>query len=346
MEKIDYIEIYVSDLKRSVDFYKTIFQLHPIAYLDQETHSSILVQQGAIRLILTAAKQASGQVAQFVDIHGEGVKEIAFSTPQVEKYYQQALQNGRQSILAPTSYRVGSDIILKATVSSFGSITHSFISRTSKHSVALPFFKGNSFSSEQAGLLNSIDHVAVCVHAGDVSAYVDDYIGAYGFTQAHEEQVLTHHSGMKSKAVQSENGQIKIVFVEPVNGQKISQVAEFLQQFGGPGVQHIAFSTTDIVSAVKQLRESGLETLTIPDGYYHQLRLNEHDCQILREHAILFDKNEQGSLYQIFSKPVAGSSLFFEIIQRIGCSGFGSNNIKALFQAIEQEQWKRAITLL
>ena len=199
----------------------------------------------------------------------------------------------------------------------------------------------------QTTSLNAIDHIAICVNIGDVAYYATQYIDTYGFKQSHEEQVITNHSGMKSKAIQSTNGHIKIVFVEPIAGLKTSQVAAFLQEFGGPGVQHIAFSTNNIVSSVKQLRSSGLETLPIPEEYYNQLHINESDCQTLRKHSILFDRNEQGCLYQIFSKPVvARATLFFEVIQREGCTGFGSNNIKALFQAIEQEQFKRATALM
>ena len=343
MEKIDYIELYVSDLEKSVLFYKKTFQLTPIAYSEQEDYSSILVQQGSIRLVLTSAKKASSHVAQFIDIHGEGVKDIAFSTHQVEHYYRIAVQKGCRSILEPTSYQIGNEVIVKATISAFGSATHTFISRTSESSTNLPFFEPIRLTQIQTTALNAIDHIAVCVNVGEVAYYVNQYIDTYGFKQSHEEQVITNHSGMKSKAVQSTNGHIKIVFVEPIVGLKTSQVAEFLQQFDGPGVQHIAFSTEDIVSSVKQLRASGLETLPIPNEYYNKLHINESDYQTLRKHSILFDTNEQGSLYQIFSKPVvARATLFFEVIQRVGCTGFGSNNIKALFQAIEQEQFTRA----
>lgn len=348
MEKIDYIEIYVSDLEKSAAFYKKIFQMLPIAYSDQEDYSSILIQQGSIRLMLTCAKKASSHVAQFINIHGEGVKDIAFSTPQVEQYYRRAIQKGCRSILEPTSYQIGNEVIFKATINSFGSTTHTFISRTSQNSTILPFFESQQgLTKIQTTALNTIDHIAICVNVGEVAYYANQYIDLYDFTQSHEEQVITTHSGMKSKAIQSTNGHVKIVFVEPIEGLKTSQVAEFLHQFGGPGVQHIAFSTNDIVSSIKQLRASGLETLPIPDEYYNQLHINESDFQTLRKHSILFDKNEQGSLYQIFSKPVvARATLFFEIIQRVGCTGFGSNNIKALFQAIEQEQFKRATALV
>ncbi len=347
MEKIDYIELYVSDLEKSVAFYKKTFQLAPIAYSEQEDYSSILVQQGSIRLVLTSAKKASSHVALFIDIHGEGVKDIAFSTHQVEHYYRIAVQKGFRSILEPTFYQIGNEVIIKATVSTFGSTTHTFISRTSENSTTLPFFEPMELTQIQTTVLNAIDHIAISVNVDEVAYYANQYIDTYGFKKSHEEQVITNHSGMKSMAIQSTKGHIKIVFVEPIAGLKTSQVAEFLQQFCGPGVQHIAFSTNDIVSSVKQLRVSGLETLPIPDEYYDQLHINERDCQILRKHSILFDRNEQGCLYQIFSKPVvARGTLFFEVIQREGCTGFGSNNIKALFQAIEQEQFKRASTLM
>ncbi|KTD50475.1 4-hydroxyphenylpyruvate dioxygenase [Legionella quinlivanii] len=347
MENIDYIELYVSDLEKSVAFYERTFRLVPIACSDQDDYSSVLVQQGSIRLVLTSAKKPSSPVAQFIDTHGEGVKDIAFSTPQVEHHYRIAIQKGCRSVLAPSSYPTGQEVIHKATVSAFGTATHTFISRTSENSTTLPFFEPIESAKIQTSALNAIDHIAICVNVGEVDSYVNQYIDTYGFKQSHEEQVITNYSGMKSRAVQSANEQIKIVFVEPVTGLKTSQVAEFLQQFGGPGVQHIAFSTEDIVSSVQQLRASGLETLAIPNEYYNTLPVKESDCRILRQHSILFDTNEQGSLYQIFSKSVvARATLFFEVIQRVGCTGFGSNNIKALFQAIEQEQFKRATALM
>jgi len=348
MKKIDYIEIYVSDLKHTVDFFHKTLQFVPVAYADEERYSSTLVQQGAIRLVFTAAKDQSGSIAEFVTTHGDGVKDIAFTTDNVEMYYQLALQKGHRAVLPPTTYKVGNEFIFKATVSAIADLTHTFIGRTTEQSSMLPFFNWVNTEQIHSNLI-TIDHLAICVPVGDLSYYVNDYVDTYRFKLSHEEHVVTPNSGMKSKAICSENKQIKLVFVEPVDGRLQSQVSQFLSKFGGPGVQHIAFSTPDIISAVRKLRNLGLEMLTIPDEYYEiqkdKFHMSKYVRQLLQENSILFDKNEQGFLYQIFSKPVVErATLFFEIIERVGCKGFGSKNIKALFQAIEQEQVKRAIT--
>jgi len=347
MEEIDYIEIYVADLSRTLNFYIKQFKFYVIAYSAQQDHFSILIRQGEIYLILTSSQDTASDVWRFTQLHGDGVKDIAFLTNNVEAQFELAVHSGHQPILKPTTYTINNEIISKATVSSFGEITHTFIQRTSKTNPTLPFFEYIAASKAQKALFHKIDHVAICVNEGELSSWVNNYISTYAFSQVHEEYVITADSGMNSKVIQSANGQIKIVFVEPVNGRLHSQVTEFLKHFNGQGVQHIAFSTQDIISTVKSLRESGLEMLSIPARYYeiqkHKLSISEQILKELQEYSILLDEYEQGFLYQIFSKPInKRPTLFFEIVQRIKYDGFGSDNIKALFQAIEQEQMNRA----
>ena len=268
MKRIDYLEIYVSNLPAAVRFYKNTFQFHPIAYSEQNDHSSVLIHHGSIRFVLTASKTSSSDVAHFILLHGEGVKDIAFITENVESQFELAIQKGHQAILAPTTYIINDELIQKATVSAFGEITHTFIQRQNENQYSLPFFSYNQPIAITKEAIFSIDHLAVCVHQGDLSYIINDYLETYGFIQSHEESIITTNSGMNSKVVQSRSGQIKIVFLEPLQGLKQSQIEEFLISFGGPGVQHIAFATNNIISAVKTIRDSGLEMLSIPDQYY------------------------------------------------------------------------------
>jgi 4-hydroxyphenylpyruvate dioxygenase len=347
MEKIDYLEIYVSDLSASLNFYVKQFQFYVIACSTLQDRLSVLIRQGEIYLVLTCPQKKPSDVGRFIHLHGDGVKDIAFLTNNVEAQFELALQNGHQPIQKPTIYTKNNEIIYKATVSAFGEITHTFIQRSSKTSHTLPFFEYIKTPKVQTTLFHEIDHIAVCINQGDLSVWVNNYINTYAYSQVHEEYVVTANSGMNSKVIQSTNGQVKIVFVEPINGIKQSQVTEFLNNFNGPGVQHIAFSTKDIISSVKSLRESGLKMLSIPAHYYEikkkQLSIDENTLKKFQAYSILLDEYEQGFLYQIFSKPINQlPTLFFEIIQRVQYDGFGSDNIKTLFQAIEQEQMNRA----
>jgi len=317
-----------------------------MAYSEREDRSSVLIQHGPIRLILTSSKTPLSEVSQFIHLHGDGVKDIAFVTKDVTAQFELAIQKKHQAILAPTTYTINDQIMHIVTVSAFGDITHTFIHRQNENCYSLPFFNSVEQNPVTKSCFRAIDHLAVCVHKGDLSYWVNNYVETYGFIQSHEEYVVTAHSGMRSKVIQSSNGQIKIVFVEPVEGLKRSQVAEFLNYFGGPGVQHIAFATDDIVSAIKACRSFGLEMLSIPDQYYEAQKnrphVGAHDLKTLRDYSILFDESDQGFLYQIFSKPeMMRPTLFFEIIQRMGCDGFGSSNINTLFQMMEQEQLNR-----
>ena len=347
LTKIDHMELYVADLESAIDFYKTMFNFVPVAYLKQNDQSSMLIQHGLIRLILTSSTCPESPVSQFIHLHGDGVKDIAFLTDNVEAQFELAIKNQAKPILQPMLYETMDQKILKATVSAFGDITHTFIQRDTPDHFSLPFFKAlNSIPVTDGAMLQHIDHIAICVNQGDLAYWLKHYQTAYGFHLSHEEYVETEHSGMNSGVVQSPDGLIKIVFAEPIPGKNQSQIEEFLTYFNGNGVQHIAFSTNDILSTSRLLQNAGMQMLSIPDTYYSIQKNKFTDCPYdfnhLSEHSVLVDKNNLGFLYQAFTKPMdIKPTLFFEIIQRDGGDGFGSNNIKTLFRAVEQEQLKR-----
>ncbi|MDP3561618.1 MAG: 4-hydroxyphenylpyruvate dioxygenase [Legionellaceae bacterium] len=347
MIRIEHIELYVANLPLTLDFYKRTFQCIPLAYLKQNDQSSILIQHGSIRLILTSSSNPLSRISQFIHVHGDGIKDIAFLSDNVVNQFELAIKNKAKPVLEPMVYETMDGKILKATVSTFGDITHTFIQRDLINSVALPFYQQFPKTPDiNRSMLGHIDHLAICVKQGDLAYWIEHYKTVYGFHLSHEESVVTEHSGMNSGVVQSADCSIKIVFTEPMPSVKRSQIEEFLTYFRGEGVQHIAFSTQDILSASQSLQTAGMQMLSIPDEYYviqkNKFKQCHYDFDNLRNHSILVDKNDSGFLYQAFCKPMnIKPTLFFEIIQRAGCDGFGSNNIKTLFQAVEQEQLKR-----
>ncbi len=317
MDAIDHIELYVANLKKSLHFYQTHFNFRPIAYLNHKDASSILIQLNAIRLILTAPKHPESEVANFIRIHGDGVKNVAFLT---SHYTQNVIQV-------------------------FGDITHTFIPKTSKQSDLPPHFIPiqNQEDPPKKTALTHIDHLAICVYPEEFTYWISYYQNKYQFDVLHKEYLVTPQSGMNSCALVSKNKQIKLVFVTPIDANTPSQVTSYLEAFRGPGIQHIAFSTPSIISSVQMLRHTGLEFLAIPKSYYDIQKNNLKTCtypfELLQGYEILIDKTEEGFLYQVFSKTTTERpTLFFEIIERAGCHSFGSNNIKALFQAIEGSQ--------
>lgn len=232
MKRIEHIELYVASLPLALDFYKRTFQCVPLAYLNQHDQSSILIQHGSIRLILTSSSKPSNRISRFIHLHGDGVKDIAFLTDNVVNQFELAIKSKVRPILEPTIYETTDGKIQKATVSAFGDISHTFIQRDIKNSVALPFYQ--PFANTPAinpTLLEHIDHLAICVNRGDLAYWIEHYKTVYGFYLSHEESVITENSGMNSGVVQSPDGLIKIVFTEPVPGVKRSQIEEFLTFF-------------------------------------------------------------------------------------------------------------------
>jgi 4-hydroxyphenylpyruvate dioxygenase len=351
LKGIDYVELYVGNARQAMHYYRTAFGFTPVAYAGPETgvrdRVSYAVQQGSICLVLTSALDSDSPIANHVNAHGDGIKDIAFTVDSAEKVFNEVCNQGAQPVIEPKSFEDDYGQVTKATVSAFGDTVHSFIERSNHTDAFFPGFRALTNRAYVAPTaLNSIDHIAIAVEQGTVDRWVDYYRNVLGFHQSLEEDIATDYSAMNSKVVQNSTGGIISVLVEPATGKRRSPIDEYLMYYGGAGVHHIALSSRDIVYSVGSLSGHGVDFTYTPHTYYDELerRIGRFDADVnaLRDLHILVDRDEWGYLMQIFSKPVQSRpTFFFEIIQRVGARGFGSGNIKALFEAIEREQLLR-----
>jgi len=348
----DYLEFYVGNAFQAAHFYRNLYGFKPIAFAGLETgvrdRVSIVLEQNDIRLVLTTALTPDHPITRHVSLHGDDVRDIAFTVKDAESAYKAAIKNGAHSILPPTEFDDPRGSMVKATVAALGDTVHSFVQRDGQFDGAfLPNFHiiENPPPTVPAGLM-TIDHIAISVEAHTLNRMVDFYREVLSFHHSFSEDILTEYSSMNSKVVENSTGNIKFPMVEPAPGRRKSQIEEYLTFHYGPGAQHIAFSSDDIISSVRALRANGMEFLRTPDTYYSVLKERigdlEEDPEQLRELNILVDRDEWGYLLQIFSKPVmTRPTIFTEVIQRKNARGFGAGNIKALFEAIERDQAKR-----
>jgi 4-hydroxyphenylpyruvate dioxygenase len=343
-----YIEYYVGNARQAAHFWRTAYGFTPVAYAGLETgvrdRTSIFMQQNDIRLVLTAAADPYSPIAKHVSVHGDDVKDIAFTVDDAAEAYEAAVRCGAQPIMPPTVDEDDKGRIRKATIRAFGDTVHSFIERDSYSDVYFPNFEPvkNPPPVIPTGLMQ-IDHVAVSLDPLKLDEMVDFYNNVLGFHHSHTEDILTEYSSMNSKVVENSTGQIKFALVEPGSGNRQSQIEEYLAFHHGPGAQHIAFASDNIIKTVRTLRANGNEFLRAPDTYYNALksRIGEIDEEVeaLRDLNILVDRDEWGYLLQIFTKPLLDRpTIFMEIIQRKLARGFGGGNIRALFEALEREQ--------
>jgi 4-hydroxyphenylpyruvate dioxygenase len=351
LEGIDYVEFYVGNARQAMHFYQTTFGFKAIAYAGFETgvrdRMSFAVEQDGIRLLLTAATGSNQHIAEHVKRHGEGVKDIAFRVSDARHAFEESVERGAEPIMEPTGFEDGYGRVIKATVGAYGDTVHSFIQRRDYDGVFLPGFR--PFYDERGNgdrYVTKIDHIAISVETGGASHWSQFYDRVFGFHESRAEDTATEYSGMNSRVVQNGTGCVIFVLVEPVEGKRKSPIEEYLVFYEGPGVHHIALSTDNIVGTVRSLRSRGIEFTNTPPTYYEMLegRVGQIDENVdaLREEGILVDRDANGYLMQIFSKPVQSRpTFFFEIIQRKGSDGFGSGNIKALFEAIARDQEMR-----
>lgn len=344
----DYIELYVGNAHHAAHFYRTAFGFRPIAYAGLETglrdRVSFVVAQGNIRLMLTSAVSPDHPIAEHVKLHGDGVKDIAFRVADAEQAFATALRRGAREAAAPTAEEDRHGRVVRATIGVYGDTVHSFIQREGDDGFLFPHYQAikNPPPANPIGL-TEVDHIAVCVEPGALDRWTTFYRETLGFQQLHEESVETDYSAMNSRAAQDPSGKIKFVIMEPAPSKRKSQIEEYLSFYQGAGAQHIAVLTDDIVATVQALRENGVEFRPTPGAYYDTLEDRvgaiSEDVAALREQNILVDRDKWGYLLQIFARPVQSRpTLFCEIIQRVGARGFGSGNIKALFESIEREQ--------
>ncbi|QOR64684.1 4-hydroxyphenylpyruvate dioxygenase [Cytobacillus suaedae] len=351
VREVDYLEIYSGNAKQSAHYFCTAFGFKPVAYSGLETGNretvSYVLQQRRIRLVITGSLTEDSRVASFVKKHGDGVKDVALTVDDVEKAYNEAVSRGGIAIIPPFELSDDNGVVKKAVIGTYGDTIHTLVERKNYKGTFMPGFNelDMNIPYQDAGLIG-IDHVVGNVES--MGEWVDYYANVMGFKEMKhftDKDITTEYSALMSKVMHN-GGRIKFPINEPAEGKRKSQIQEYLDFYNGPGVQHLAILTEDICSTVATLKENGVEFLSTPDTYYEMLseRVGEIDEEIerIKELDILVDRDDEGYLLQIFTKPIVDRpTLFIEIIQRKGARGFGEGNFKALFESIEREQEKR-----
>lgn len=351
LQDVDYIEHYVSNARQAAHFYITVFGFELKAYAGLETgvrdRASYYLEQENIRFVLTAPLNSNSPISKFVHQHGDGVKDIAMMVEDVDRAFNESVKRGAVAVQEPHNLTDSNGTVRKAAIKTYGDVIHSFIDRSAYNGIFLPGFepKESPIKASPVGV-QFVDHCVGNVELGKMEDWVDFYRDVLGFTQYisfDDKAISTEYSALMSRVMAGGRGMIKFPINEPAKGKKKSQIDEFLDFFEGPGVQHVAMLTGDIIATVTELQKRGIEFLKVPTTYYQELenRVGKIDEPIdkLAELGILVDNDDEGYLLQIFSKPVVDRpTLFYEIIQRKGARGFGAGNFKALFEAIEREQ--------
>jgi 4-hydroxyphenylpyruvate dioxygenase len=348
---IDHLEFYVGNAAQAAFFYTRAYGFTETAYRGLETGSrdrvSHVLEQGRIRLVLTGTLTGDDEIAEHHRRHGDGVISIALSVPDAAAAYEYAVGHGARGLHTPYEESDEHGTVRMASVATYGETRHVFIERSDYHGAFLPGYELRG-SADRSGesLLVGIDHVVGNVELGHMEEWVHYYERVFGMTELihfSDEAISTEYSALMSKVVANGNGRIKFPLNEPAQGKKKSQIDEYLEFYQGPGCQHIAIATDNIIDTVTKLRDNGVEFLRVPGTYYdtviERVGKIDEDLAPLRDLGILVDRDEEGYLLQIFSKPMEDRpTLFYEIIQRKGAKSFGAGNFKALFEALEREQ--------
>jgi 4-hydroxyphenylpyruvate dioxygenase len=349
---IDHIELYVGNGVQAAHYFTHALGFRETAYAGLETgmrdRACHVVEQGRVRFLLTSPMHGGSEISRHVAEHGDGVKVVGLAVPDAEEAYRVAIRRGARGLQEPHTETDEHGSVRLATIATYGETVHTFVERDGYEGPFLPGFEpvdGGEARDHFAG----IDHVVGNVELGRMEEWVAYYERVFGFTEMirfTDQDISTEYSALMSKVMADGKGRIKFPINEPAEGKRKSQIEEYLEFYGGPGVQHIALSTTDIVATVRALREGGVHFLVTPSSYYEELpeRIGEIDEDLadLGELGILADRDDEGYLLQIFTKPLADRpTLFLEVIERHGARGFGEGNFKALFEAIEREQERR-----
>jgi 4-hydroxyphenylpyruvate dioxygenase len=348
----DHLEIWCGNAKQSAHFYEHAFGFTRTSYAGPETgvrdRASYVLEQGSVRLVLTSGLRGESEICKWSAAHGDSVKDVALTVPDATHAYRQAVQRGARGIVEPHVEEDEHGRVELATIATYGDNVHTFVGRSEYDGAYLPGYVSespNGNPSPGVGLV-AIDHVVGNVELGRMNEWVEFYERVLGFTELlhfSDEDISTEYSALMSKVMTDGEGKIKFPINEPAEGRRKSQIEEYLEFHGGPGVQHVALQSNDIVRTVAALREHGVLFMTTPDAYYDivEERVGEidEDWADLRSMGILADRDEEGYLLQLFTKIVQDRpTLFFEVIERHGARGFGEGNFKALFEAIEREQ--------
>ena len=351
----DYVEFFVGNAKQAAYYYRAAFGMKLVAYRGPETgtrdRASYVLQQGKIRFVLTTPLRPDHPIADHIKLHGDGVHEIALWVDDAEAAYRETTARGARGVKPPDHCRDDGGEVCIASIAAYGDTIHSFVERRNYRGAFLPGFVATPKEDPIARPvgLKYIDHMVANVGWGAMNQWVDFYSNVMGFRlyqHFDDKDISTEYSALMSKVMANGNDRIKFPINEPAEGRKKSQIEEYLEYYQGPGVQHIAMATDNIIETVSKLRDQGVEFLRVPGTYYEDLekRCGKIDEPVneLAELGVLVDRDDEGYMLQIFTKPVEDRpTLFYEIIQRKGSRSFGKGNFKALFEAIEREQARR-----
>jgi len=350
----DHVELYVGNAKQAAHFYKTAFGFQSVAYAGLETgvkdRVSYVLQQNKIRLVLTTPLGEGGPINDHLNRHGDGVKNVALWVDDATKSFEETTKRGAEVAFEPYTIEDENGKVTLSGIKTYGDTVHVFVDRSEYNGPFMPGYKAwkSHYNPKGAGL-EYIDHMVGNVGWGEMNKWVDFYARVMGFAQLvsfDDKDISTEYTALMSKVMTNGNGRIKFPINEPAEGKKKSQIEEYIDFYNGAGVQHIAVATNDIITTVDHLKDQGVEFLYVPETYYDDLleRVGdiEEEVSELRKRGILVDRDDEGYLLQLFTKPVADRpTLFFEIIQRKGAKSFGKGNFKALFESIEREQANR-----
>ncbi|HEX9959001.1 MAG TPA: 4-hydroxyphenylpyruvate dioxygenase [Fibrella sp.] len=347
----DYVELYVGNARQAAHFFQTAFGFQPLAHAGLSTglrdRESYVVEQGKIRIVLTSPLHGGSEIGRHIDLHGDGVRVVAFWVDDARQAFAETTKRGAVPFLEPVRDEDAHGYVVRSGIHTYGDTVHLFIERTQYAGTFLPGYEAwqPAYRPEPVGL-QYVDHMVGNVGWNEMNQWVEFYGNVLGFSQLvsfDDKDISTDYTALMSKVMSNGNGRVKFPINEPAEGKKKSQIEEYIDFYGGAGIQHMAVATDNIVETVTALRDRGVEFLRVPDAYYNDLkeRVGQIDEEIdtLRPLGILVDRDEEGYLLQIFTKPICPRpTLFFEIIQRKGARSFGKGNFKALFEAIEREQ--------
>ena len=350
----DYVELYVGNAKQAAHYYISAWGFQPLAYAGLETglkdKVSYVLQQDKIKLVLTSPLKAGGEINEHINAHGDGVKVIALWVDDATKSYHETTKRGAKSYLEPKTLKDENGKVTLSGIHTYGETVHIFVERSKYSGVFLPGFRkwDPLYKASDVGL-KYIDHMVGNVGWNEMNKWCKFYEEVMGFAQLisfDDKDISTEYTALMSKVMSNGNGRIKFPINEPADGRKKSQIEEYIDFYNGAGVQHMAMATDNIIETVTALRNRGVEFLTVPPSYYEDVldRVGEidEDLEPLKELSILIDRDDEGYLLQIFTKPILDRpTMFIEIIQRKGAKSFGKGNFKALFEAIEREQAAR-----
>jgi 4-hydroxyphenylpyruvate dioxygenase len=352
----DYIEFYVGNAKQASHYYRAAFGFQLVGYRGPETgtrdRASYLLQQGKIRFVLTTPIRPdlsadAKRIAEHIQTHGDGVRDLALWVDDAREAHARAVERGAESVLAPTVLHDDDGEVVTAAIKIYGDTIHSLVERRNYRGLFMPGYRAATphFAPPEVGL-KYVDHCVGNVELGKMNHWVEFYARVMGFRNLltfDDKTISTEYSSLMSKVMANGNDRIKFPINEPAQGKRKSQIDEYLEFYQGPGVQHMALATDDIIGTVTTLRDRGVEFLSVPTTYYDDLQKRvgkiDEDIDALAELGVLIDRDPDGYLLQIFTKPVQDRpTVFYEIIQRKGAKSFGAGNFRALFEAIEREQ--------